>query len=119
MRGTVRQLITYAEQTEDNINGETQANVQEVVANIKRTVQDKLEEDRLGQVDANIREAMETSTENELGIERLVEEKGVGGTGEKVVAAPKVEYGGVMMTLTDGKTNGYTAFSIAGISNDN
>ena len=62
MRGIVRQQLTYAEQTEDHINGETQANVQEVVAIIKRTVQDKLEEDRLGQIDANIREAMETST---------------------------------------------------------
>ena len=61
MRGIVRQLITYAEQAEDNINGETQANVQEVVAIIKRTVQDKLEGDRLGQIAAKIMEAMETS----------------------------------------------------------
>ena len=97
--------------------GTSQASVQEAVVNMPTTVEDKLEEDRLEQIDGRITEAMVTSNkEIELEIERLVEENCVADSGEKIIALLKVQYGWIMMKLTRCKLDELFDLNIADTS---
>ena len=94
-----------------------QASVQEAVAIMQTSFEDKLEEDMLEQIDGRIKEAMETSNkEIELDIERLVEEYCVADSGEKIIALLKVLYGWIMMKLTKCKLDKLFDLNIADTS---